>query len=311
MQNEQRIRGFLFYLSVFIFLIGLPFILSFSLGYKFNRRTLKFTKTGLIALKTQPPGASVYLDDKLLNIKTPATVSELLPGRHQLRLELEKHYPWSNEVNVNAGGVMRLEKIILFPLRPNIRQINKERLSSFWVDEEQGVIYYVNSEDDGVYESDLEGESSERIADFLPLHPPAVKWKLSPDKEKLLYFNVHQIGMAYLQPQNNPYLDPPFILNYPTDRIIDVSWHSDSYHLILVGRKSIDVLEAGPDAQPLSLVNLNKRNTSSFYDVRSDTLYFLDSEKAEDGNFYDNLYKLDLSARTFLWQDLIKPRSSE
>jgi len=65
MLNEQRIRAILFYLSVVIFLMGLPFILSFALGYNFDRRTFKFTKTGLLVLKTQPSGASVYLDEKL------------------------------------------------------------------------------------------------------------------------------------------------------------------------------------------------------------------------------------------------------
>ncbi len=311
MLNEQRIRAILFYLSVVIFLIGLPFILSFALGYKFDRRTFKFTKGGLLVLKTQPSGASVYLDEKLLNVKTPVTVAELLPGRYSLRLELEKYYPWINEVNVDAGKVTRLEKIILFPLRSNIKQINTERLSSFWVDEERSVIYYINPEDDGIYKTDLEGRGSERITDFLPLQPAAIKWKLSPDKKKLLYFNAHQIGIVYLEPQNKPYLDSPFILNYPDDRIIDVFWHSDSYHLILAGRKSIEAQEAEPHAGPVVLVNLNKRNTSCFYDTRSDTLYFLDSERAADGNIYDNLYKLELNTRAFSFQELMKLKSDE
>lgn len=306
MFNEQRIRAFLFYLSVVIFLTGLPFILSFALGYKFDRRTFKFTKTGLIALKTQPSGASVYLDEKLLNTRTPATITELLPGRYRLRLELERFYPWSNEVNVDAGKVTRLEKIILFPLRSNIKQLNRERLASFWVDEERGVIYYINPEENAIYKSDLEGRESERIVDFLPLQPPAIKWKISPDKEKVLYFNPHQIGIAYLEPQNKLSQGLPFILNYSDDRIIDVFWHSDSFHLILVSRKSVEAMEARESAEPVELVALNKRNTSSFYDTRSDILYFLDSQRAADGNIYDNLYKLELNTRTFTLQELIK-----
>ncbi len=302
MTNEQRIRAFLFYLSLAIFLIGLPFLLSFALGYKFDRRTFKFTKTGLLVIKTQPPGASVYLDEKLLDLKTPATITELLPGRYRLRLELEKHYPWVNGINVETGRVARLEKIILFPLRPNIKQLNTERLSSFWIDEERSAIYYINPEDNGIYESDLEGQGSKRIADFLPLEPPAIKWKLSPDRKKLLYFNVRQIGIVYLEPQDNQYLPAPFVLDYSQDRIIDVFWHSDSYHFIMVGRKSIEVLEAERQGGPVALIKLNKRNTSCFYDIHADTLYFLDSQKAEDGNFYDNLYKLELNTRSFPFQ---------
>lgn len=311
MLNEQRIRGYLFYLSVFIFLIGLPFILSFALGYKFDRRAFKFRKTGLLVLKTQPAGASIYLDDKLLNVKTPATISELLPERYNLRLETEEHYPWLNEVSIDAGKVTRLEKIILFPLRPDIKQLNRERLSSFWVDEERAIIYYINPEDSGIYKSDLEGRAQERIADFLTLQPAAVKWKLSPDKRKLLYFNARQIGITYLEHEGGAPLKPPFVLNYPEDRIIDIFWHSDSYHLVLAGRKTIEALEAEPEASSVALVNLNKRNTSCFYDVSTDTLYFLDSQKAADGNLYDNLYKLELNARGFPLQELIKLKTNE
>lgn len=39
MLNEQKIRAILFYLSLIIFLAGLPFILSFALGYKFDAQT--------------------------------------------------------------------------------------------------------------------------------------------------------------------------------------------------------------------------------------------------------------------------------
>ncbi len=311
MLNEQRIRAFLFCLSVIIFLIGLPFILSFALGYRFDRRTLKFTKTGLLVLKTQPSGARVYLDEKLLNVKTPATITELLPGRYHLRLELEKHYPWFNGVNVYAGKVTRLEKVILFSLRSNIKQLNKNRLSSFWIDEERATIYFINPEDNGIYKSDLDGRNSEKIVDFNPLQPPAIKWKLSPDREKLLYFNEHQVGIAYLEPQNKIPQAMSFVLNDSDDKINDVFWHSDSYHLILISHKSIEALETQPQAEPIVLVNLSKKNTSCFYDIHTDTLFFLDYQKATDGNFYDNLYKLDLSAKTVSLKELIKLKSNE
>jgi hypothetical protein len=311
MPNEQRIRAILFYLSVVIFLMGLPFILSFALGYKFDHRTLKFTKTGLLALKTQPSGASVYLDERLWYSKTPATITELLPGRYHLRLELEKHYPWFNEVNVDAGKVTRLEKIILFPLRSNIKQLNAERLSCFLFDEERQEVYYINPADNSVFKSDLEGRNPERVATLIPLEPPALKWKLSPDRKKLMYFNAQQVKIVNFKQGDKQALEEPFIFDYQEDKIIDIFWHSDSYHLILVGRKNIEALETESGALPISLVNLNKRNTICSYDTHSDTLYFLDSQKAADGNFYDNLYKLELNTRTFPLRDLIKLKADE
>jgi hypothetical protein len=309
---EQKIRVFLFYLSLSIFLIGLPFILSFALSYKFNIRTLKFTKAGLIDLKTEPPGASIYLDGKSLNEKTPMTINELLPGTYNMRIELDKHYPWFGEVTVEAGKVTRLDKIILFPLKPNIKQISHADISLFWIDEEKEMIYYINNVDNIIYVSNLQGEHFQKVSTFPQIKPPPKKWKISPDKEKLLYFNFHQLAIVYLDIDNRPFLTQvPILIEFPNHILVDIFWHSDNYHLILVTDKTIDVIEASPKATAVNLVNLDKRNTSCFYDERTDTIYFVDSQRAADGESYDNVYKLDLGTKFYRFQDLIKPRSNE
>lgn len=312
MSGEQKIRSILFYVSLFIFVIGLPFILSFALSYKFNLRTFKFSKAGLLALRTQPQGASIYLDGKLLNEKTPATINELLPGKYNIRVELEKHYPWIREVGVEPGQVTRLEKIILFPLRQNVKQLNKDKISSFWLDEENEKIYYINQEDNVIYKSDLEGESFKEICICLKINPPPKKWKVSADKEKLLGFNLHQIAIAYLNTQSGlPSTGLPLVLDYSHRKIVDVFWHSDSYHLIIITDRNIEVLEADPQAAAVNLVNLNKKNISAFYDEGKDTLYFLDSGEGSDGKLYDNVYRLELNAKVYPFQDLIKPKPVE
>ncbi|MFA5144733.1 MAG: PEGA domain-containing protein [Candidatus Omnitrophota bacterium] len=312
MSHEQRIRTVLFYLSLTIFLLGLPFILSFALGYKFNKRTFKFTKTGLVALKTQPQGASIYLNGRLLNDKTSATINELLPGKYNIRLELEKYYPWFGEVDVEGGRVTRLEKIIFFPLRSNIKQLNKNKISSYWVDKEKEKIYYVNQQDSIIYRSDLEGDNFKEVGTIPKASIPLKKWKPSPDQEKLLGFSQHQIAVIYLIAQNGS--SPAgysFILNYPDRNIVDIFWHSDSYHLVLVTDKNIGVLEASRQAAPVNLVNLNKETNSVFYDDAKDALYFLDPQEAPDGQVYDNTYKLELSVKAYPFQGLIKPRPNE
>jgi hypothetical protein len=312
MAREQKIRGFLFYLSVAIFIIGLPFILSFALGYRFDTRTFKFTKAGLIDLKTQPAGANVYLDGRLLNDKTPATINELLPGNYDIRLELEEHYPWLGKVNVEEGKVSRLDKIILFPLRTNIKQLNKQKISSFLFDEKRKRVYYINNEDNVIYGSDLEGDNFKESARFSVIKPPPKEWKVSPDREKILGFNLHQIAIAHLESQSEePIPAYPIVMDSGNQRILDIFWHSDSYHIIMVTDRNIEVLEAKPDTNPVIIVNLNKKNFSGFYDEAQDVLYFIDSQKAADGKFYDNVYKLDLSTRSYPFKDLMKAKTNE
>ncbi|MDD5196657.1 MAG: PEGA domain-containing protein [Candidatus Omnitrophota bacterium] len=312
MSNEQRIRAVLFYLSVAVFFIGLPAILSSSLGYKFNPRTLKFTKAGIISLKTQPQGASIYLDGKLLNDKTPATINELLPGSYNLKLELKAHYPWFFQVNVEPRKVVRLEKIILFPTRSNIEQLNQDKVSRFWLDKDNARIYYLNQEGSILYESDFKGEKFKEIGNIPSGFIPFPKeLKVSPDKEKMLIFNAHQIAVLYPGPAGDlSYAQPPVLLDFPGQQINNVFWHSDSYHLVLVTDRSIKVTEMQAKSSPVNLVNLNSRISEVSYEANSDTLYFMDSQTGEDGVSYDNIYKLELNKKVVLFNDLMRLRQN-
>ncbi|MDO8661798.1 MAG: PEGA domain-containing protein [Candidatus Omnitrophota bacterium] len=312
MSNEQRIRGALFYLSVAVFLTGLPLILSFALGYKFNPRTFKFTKTGIISLKTQPQGADVYLDGKLLNDKTPVTINELLPGPYSLKIELKRHYPWVAQVNVEPRKVARFERIILFPDRPNIKQLNQDKVSSFWVDKEGGRVYYFNQEENILYKSNLEGEKFEEIGSIPQGFSSLPKeLKISHDRQQMLIFSAHQICALTLKGQGDlAYLKAPVILKFPNKQVNNVFWHSDSYHLILVTDKDVEVLESDENSKPVILVSLNSKNPGIFYDTDKDALYFMDSQRGEDGILYNNTYKLELSNKENLLDDLIKLRQN-
>ncbi|MCX5708304.1 MAG: PEGA domain-containing protein [Candidatus Omnitrophica bacterium] len=314
MSRDQEIRGVLFYVSCLAFILGLPFILTYTMGYQFDRNTLKFTRTGLISLKSDPQGASVYLDQVLLNEKTPCSVNEVLPGTHHIRLSLEGYYPYSSDIEVSPSKVSRMEKIILFSLRPDVQQLNKERVSAFWVDEPRSLIYYHSLEDSAIYRSDLDGEHFKLLANFIPLKPTPKKWLFSPGRQKLLYFNNHQIGLIDLQPEGQALPQTlQFVVDYPNDNIQDIFWHADNYHLIIAGEKRICIMEAKPQAEPFVLANLNKRNASVFFDPRNEIIYFSDSQRAEDGKFYDNIYKLELKTKLYPFRDFmrLKPNDRE
>jgi len=310
--RDQKIRGVLFYISCLAFILGLPFILTYTMGYQFDHNTMKFTRTGLISLKSDPPGANVYLDEVLSNEKTPCSVNEVLPGTHNIRLILEGYYPYSSDIEVFPSKVSRMEKVILFPLRPDVQQLNKEKISSFWVDESRNLVYYINLEDSAVYRSDLEGEHFKLVANFIALRPSLKKWLFSPDRQKLLYFNNHQIGLIDLQPEGTSLpQEVQFVVDYPTDNIQDIFWHADNYHLIISGEKKICIMEAKPEAEPFVLANLNKRNASVFFDPRNEIIYFSDSQRAQDGKYYDNIYRLELKTKLYPFMDFIRLKPND
>ncbi len=312
MSKEQKIRGVLFYISCLVFILGLPGILVYTMGYQFDRSTWKFTRTGLISLKSDPSGANVYLDQTLFSGKTPCSINEVLPGVHHIELTLDGYYSYSSDIEVSPSKVSRMEKIILFPLRADVQQLNKERISSFWLDQPRNLAYYVNLEENSIYKSDLDGEHFKLVANFIALRPPPKKWLFSPDREKLLYFSGRQIGLINLHPESESLpQESQFVINYPQDNIQDIFWHADNYHLIIAGEKKISMLEAKPEALPFTLANLNKRNASVLFDPRDEILYFSDSQRAEDGRIYDNIYKLELKTKLYPFRDLMRLKPNE
>ena len=312
MFSEQRLRALLFYTFALVFFAGLPYILSYALGYKFDARYLKFTKTGIIAIETQPAGASVYLNGKVLDQKTPATIQELLPGKYNIKIELEKHYPWSSDVEVKGGRVSRLDQVILFPLLANVKQLNQEKISSFQVDPEKSKVYYLDFKERLIYRSDLDGGNFQNVGSFPEMSPEPKAWKLSPDRKKILFFNPAQIVIVRLSEQAVQMSEPDsaIVLNLSGRRITDAFWHSDSYHLLVVTQKGVEVLEASDKTLPIELFRLNNKNTSVFYDGNKDVLYFLDTQKAAGEN-YDNVYRLELNFKTFPFQNLMRSKNFE
>ncbi|MDD5097080.1 MAG: PEGA domain-containing protein [Candidatus Omnitrophica bacterium] len=313
MHTFQRIRGFLFYISVFLFIAGLPFILSFALGYKFNLRNFKFVKTGLIYIKTQPEGAKVYLNNKMIAQRTPVSIQELIPGPYKVILELAQHYSWKGEISVEEGKVSRMDKIILFPLKPNLEQLNQEKFSSFRLDAQKEAVYYLDPEERVVYKSDLDGGNFKDIAS-IPVNLADIKgWDVALDRSKLFMFSNQQIIVISFDAKNSyVYSDSPVIIDYSREKIIQVFWHSDSYHLVVVTNKHVAVIEARAAAEPINLVGLEKEIKLSFYDEKRDTLYFSDIQKNMiSGDLGSNLYRLELNTDLFVLESLMQRKQDE
>lgn len=312
MLNEQKIRAFLFYSSVVVFIAGLPLILSYAFGYKFDKRTLKFSRTGLLYLKTQPAGADVYLDKDLLDGKTPLTLNEVLPGSYEVRVELQGYYPWSGNVEIEESKVARLDKIILFPLRNNLKKINRSSAEYFYLDEEKGSVYYLDAEESILYRCGPDGEHHTPVCRLPALQSRRVKYRFSADRSKLLYFSPSQIGIAELRPRRESAPEQqPFVLDCPQSDIREVFWHSDNFHLVVVTYRCVQVMEAVPHPFPVVLARINKRDTQARYDAGSDTLWFLDQERSPEGETHCNLYKLELDSRTTTLRELIGIRNEE
>src|SRR3989338_10106299 len=84
--NDKVKRTIAFYFSVSLFFLLLPIVLPYSLGYHIYFHALKIYKTGIIYLKSQPQGASIYINSKIHSDVTPARIEELKPGIYRVEV---------------------------------------------------------------------------------------------------------------------------------------------------------------------------------------------------------------------------------
>ena len=73
------------------------------------------SETGF-ALTSDPSGASVFVDGKKLDVKTPTRITDLEPGLHTIRLEHGDGYqPWQTQIALASGQVIELPTAGLTP----------------------------------------------------------------------------------------------------------------------------------------------------------------------------------------------------
>ncbi len=112
----RLVRRLVFYLFAAAYLIGCPLTIAYALGYLYEPGTEHgLVQTGLIALSTEPPGATVYLNNKRYTKKTPTLLRGLLPGAYQLRVSLRDHQAWTRTVTVEGAKAAAYEHILLAP----------------------------------------------------------------------------------------------------------------------------------------------------------------------------------------------------
>ncbi|MBP9866261.1 MAG: PEGA domain-containing protein, partial [Candidatus Omnitrophica bacterium] len=110
-------RKILFYCFLLIYFTLCPFLIFYTLGYRFDLHGDRgIVKTGALSITTLPEGAAVSLGNRRPSHKTPAVILNLRVGPYDVRIEKEGYQPWFNQVSIEAEKAVVAEKIILLPL---------------------------------------------------------------------------------------------------------------------------------------------------------------------------------------------------
>lgn len=109
------IRRAFFYFFILLYLVVCPIVLFYAFGFIIRPQEQKLVQTGLVSINTYPPGAHIYLGPSRYAQRSPAILSELLPGRYSLRVLLNQYRPWAQNFYVSAGQAVSFDKILLLP----------------------------------------------------------------------------------------------------------------------------------------------------------------------------------------------------
>lgn len=95
-----------------------PLVVLFTAGYRYHFESGKIVQTGVLNVNSIPKGANVFLDGSLQKEKTPAVVGDVIPGKHEVRVEKSGYTSWKKTLEVASRQSTFATNIVLFLDQP-------------------------------------------------------------------------------------------------------------------------------------------------------------------------------------------------
>lgn len=119
MNMRLKTRKKFFYLLLAAFIVLVPMVIAYSLGYTINFSTGSLEQRGGIFIKSKIARISIFLNNEFQKetsfFSGGALLIEIPPGTHLLRLEKENYHPWSKTIAVEQAAVTEIRNAILIP----------------------------------------------------------------------------------------------------------------------------------------------------------------------------------------------------
>lgn len=138
----SRNRVLFFFLVVFLISGTTYFLIQIARGYRFDLTEKGLKAHGLLALKSQPDGAKIYING-VLKGATDTTIA-LTPGKYQVDVEIDGFNHWSKLLTINKE-LVTLSDIFMFPLVPNLQSLTYEGVNSPTLSPDGSKIAYLST----------------------------------------------------------------------------------------------------------------------------------------------------------------------
>lgn len=119
------------------------FVSLVARGYQFDLNTLTFFENGILVAKSDPDGASIYIDGNLKGATN--TNIRLSPGEYNLEIKKNGHLTWQKYLNIKKEEVTQVTAH-LFKTVPSFSPITYNGAENVTVSSDFSKIAYTNSE---------------------------------------------------------------------------------------------------------------------------------------------------------------------
>lgn len=176
----HKTRRNIFYTFLGIFIIVVPIIILYSLGFTFDFQKQLIVSTGGVYLKSLPSGADIYIDGKLKG-KTTKLIRRLAPKIYDIKITKEYYHSWEKEFIVQPHLVTKADSVVLLSQNPKIDLTTEAAIKEFSLLPDKKELFY--SASSSFYLFNI-AENKETEVLSLDLKTPKFIW--SPDNQNVV-----------------------------------------------------------------------------------------------------------------------------
>lgn len=256
----KKQKRLLFYCAVLLFLLGSYVAIMYAQGYKYDFAENNFFKTGTFHLRVNED-AEVFVDGEYMGttsfLRTSFSHERLLPGTYQAKVQKNDYSTWQKNIRVEEGLVTEFTSIMLLPqagpekdkllqeislildgpspsptpseaknsqpkVLPSPSPTPTPELPSLPFVIQNKTLYQVKADNDQIT--------------LIPVTNEATGFKISPDKNKIAWWNESELWLYWLNKTNYQPIhvkgDMELIKRFD-EPIGKVDWFRDSEHIVL------------------------------------------------------------------------------
>ncbi|HCJ45915.1 MAG: hypothetical protein GW815_03205 [Candidatus Moranbacteria bacterium] len=296
----NRIRPFLFWLFVVIFLSTTSSVLFYTFGYRFNFERGIFVYTGSISIKSTPEKVDISVDGELIPQKKLGILNQsihiggLTPGEHMIEVTAPGYTTWSKKTTIQSGLSTEFWNVLLVKTENTKEDVEHTENAKRIFQSRDKWILAVAKEKDNLFMVDIvntDTHTSNTVFSFPAVSLPEdtkenIEW--SPDNKKLLipvtknnereYFIVDIATKAMFSLGEKVNTTEVGIIQTPR-------WDPSNKNGLLYMKNHIlyRMNTASPEQEPVIL----KENVKS-YNFSGEDIYYLQSDNGVIYRFFGN-----------------------